>query len=95
MFGHVFLERGSRRNTPGKQQSCKVLKLDPQHIRTTPVLPEPLRRLLGGEESFRLCEMPSWTTEGTSEHRINLGLLGIPVLARPGVSDFVWGYLLP
>lgn len=36
----------------------------PQHVRTTPVLLEPLRRLLGGAESVSLCEMRTRTQKG-------------------------------
>lgn len=93
-WAHVFLDLGSRGNTPGK---TILLSAETQicHRTVARVLLEPLRRLVGGEESFRLCETGTWTIGGTSERGINLGLLGIAVLACPGVSGFVWGYLLP
>lgn len=95
LWARVFLDLGSRGNTPNKTILLSAENSDSERIHTTRVLLEPLRRLVGREESFRLCEMRTRTIGGTSEPRINLGLLGISVLARPGVSGFVWGYLLP
>lgn len=92
VWAYVFLELGNRENT---EQNSLAETQTPQHNLTNPLLLEPLRRLLGGEESFRFCATRTRTTEGTPEYRINPGLLGIPVLARPGLSGFVWDYLLP
>ena len=47
-----------------------LLSAETQSRNTFAVLLEPLRRLVGREESFRLCEMRTQTIGRTSEHRI-------------------------